>query len=48
MMRQFKKIYWFGGMGLDHSAWWLVQCEHDSRTGTFYIPLRKLARSDYS
>lgn len=48
MMDHFQKVYWPGGMGLNHSAWWLVQVGYDSRTGTFYIPLRQLARADYS
>jgi hypothetical protein len=44
MMDQFKKVYWPGGMSLHHSCWMLVQVGYDSRTGTFYIPLRRLER----
>lgn len=47
MMDQFKRVYMPGGMGLDHSCWMLVYVGYDARYGTYYIPLRKLARSDY-
>jgi hypothetical protein len=41
-MDQFKKVYWPGGMSLDHSCWMLVKVGHDSLIGTFYTPLRRL------
>lgn len=48
MMQEFKKVYVPGGMGLDHSAWWLVRVDYDRTYGTVYRYLRRLARSDYS
>jgi hypothetical protein len=43
MMNQFKRVFYPGGMSLDHSAWWLV------RVGDYgmYIKIRKLATTKY-
>lgn len=35
MMDHFRKVYWPGGMGLDHSAWWLVLVSHDGIDTTY-------------
>lgn len=46
MMNQFKIAYIPGGMGLDHSGWWLVETILHSGC---YIDVRHryLKRSDY-
>jgi hypothetical protein len=46
MMNEFRKVYVPGGMGLSHSAWWLVRVHYDAH-GTHYQYLCRLARSDY-
>jgi hypothetical protein len=46
MMTHFRIQYRPGGMGLDHSAWWLVLCTVVGGVWT-QIPLRRLRRSDY-
>ena len=47
MMAQFKVAYIPGGMGLNHSAWWLVETMWDG--GVLYQrPVRWLRRADYN
>ena len=48
MMDQFKKVYWPGGMGLNHSQWMLVAVDYDARAGAVYRKLKVLARADYT
>jgi hypothetical protein len=47
MMDQFKKVYRFGGMGLDHSAWWLAKVDYNAY-GVEYRYIKRLAKSDYT
>lgn len=47
MMEQFKVCYIPGGMGLDHSFWWL--CELRIVQGIWMDwPIKRLKRSDYT
>ena len=43
MMDQFYVQYIPGGMGLDHSAWWLY-CRHDA---VYSYAIKMLRRADY-
>jgi hypothetical protein len=46
MMDQFKVCYMPGGMGLDHSSWWL--CESKIVQGVWMDwPIKRLRWSDY-
>lgn len=46
MMDQFQMCYIPGGMGLDHSAWWV--CETLLISGVYVrVPRQRLRRSDY-
>lgn len=47
MMDQFKICYIPGGMGLDHSEWWIV-CRTIRNGMWVEIPIVKLRRSDYA
>lgn len=46
-MRQFVTVYIPGGMGLDHSAWWVV-CRTACDGMVVEIPIVKLRNSDYT
>ena len=46
-MDQFRVRYIPGGMGLDHSAWWVVECR--IMQGMWVeIPIQRLRWSDYA
>ncbi len=46
MNEQFRICYRPGGMGLDHSAWWV--CATVLFSGVYVdIPVKRLRRSDY-
>lgn len=46
MMDHFVVCYWPGGMGLNHSSWWL--CERRVVDGIWRdLPIRRLKWSDY-
>ena len=46
MMNQFKVCYIPGGMGLNHSAWWI--CQRRVIGGVVQdLPMKFLRRSDY-
>ena len=46
MMQQFKVCYIPGGMGLDHSGWYL--CENMLHSGGYVnIPRKRLRRATY-
>jgi hypothetical protein len=46
MMNQFKLKYIPGGMGLDHSGWWL--CETKLYWGVYTdVPVKYIKRADY-
>ena len=46
MMDQFRVRYIPGGMGLDHSAWWL--CQRELQAGMYVDrPVLRLRKSDY-
>ena len=47
MMDQFRVCYIPGGMGLDHSAWWLCERRVIDGVGRDW-PLRRLRRSNYT
>jgi hypothetical protein len=47
MMDQFKVRYYPGGMGLDHSSWWVVVTVY--RNGELFdLPVKYLRRADYN
>jgi len=46
MMDHFKVCYIPGGMGLNHSAWWV--CQRVLHSGVYIdVPVKFLRRSDY-
>jgi hypothetical protein len=46
-MQQFKVCYLPGGMGLDHSSWWV--CARTLLNGVYVdVRIQYLRRSDYS
>lgn len=46
MMDHFRVRYYPGGMSLNHSAWWLVECRFIS--GEYVeIPVKYLRKADY-